>query len=94
MTAVIDSGSTGVVVATAVLAAIVAAVSIAALITAVSGSSNSCLCPVIVAVLVAAIVIGSNSSNSDNATVMAALFGYGNSSSRSSTHPSASSVCQ
>ena len=42
LTAVIDSGSTGVVVATAVLAAIVAAVLIASLITAVSGSTNSC----------------------------------------------------
>ena len=48
----------------------------------------------VVAVLVAVIVTGSNSSNSDNATVMAALCGYGNSSSRSSTHPSASSVCR
>ena len=46
------------------------------------------------AVPVAAIVTGSNSSDSDNATVMAALCDYGNSSSRSSTHPSTSSVCK
>ena len=52
----------------------------------------------VVVELVAAIVTGSNSSDRDNATVMAALCGYDNSSSRSSsrssTHPSASSVCQ
>ena len=43
VTAVIDSGCTGVVVAAAVLAAIVAAVLIAALITTVSDSTNSCV---------------------------------------------------
>ena len=42
VTAVLNSGSTAVVVATAVLAAIVAAVLIAVLIAAVSGSTNSC----------------------------------------------------